>query len=96
VSTNLRLSDDLAAALRAAAAQRGRSQQEIVREALAKELGVATDLTSMHRAVQAGIVERPDPLRDVEPALTLPRGMSTLDLLGREDPRDLYVDTSAD
>ena len=85
VSTNLRLSEELAGALRAEAARRGRSQQEIVREALAKELGLAPNLTAMQRAVRAGIVGPPDPFRDLEPTLTLPTGLSTLDLLERED-----------
>lgn len=85
MSTNLRLSDELAGALRQEAARRGRSQQEIVREALAKELGLASDLTAMQRAVRAGAVEQPDPFRDVQPTLALPKGKSTLDLLERED-----------
>lgn len=85
VSTNLRLSDDLASALREAAARTGRSQQDIVREAIAKELGVAAGLTAMQRAVQSGIVQPPVPYRDVEPTLTLPKGTSTFDLLDRED-----------
>jgi hypothetical protein len=85
VSTNLRLSEELAVALREAAAQRGRSQQDIVREAIAKELGLASDLTAMQRAIQARTVEAPDPFRDVEPTLTLPKGTSSSDLLDRED-----------
>lgn len=85
MSTNLRLSDELADALREAARRSGRSQQDIVREAIAKELGLASDLTAMQRAVQAGTVEAPEPFRDVEPMLTLPKGTSSLDLLDRED-----------
>jgi predicted DNA-binding protein len=85
MSTNLRLSAELAGALREAAERTGRSQQEIVREAIAKELGLAPDLTAMQRAVQAGTVQAPEPFRDVEPALTLPKGTSSLDLLDRED-----------
>ncbi|MFL6164389.1 MAG: ribbon-helix-helix protein, CopG family [Jatrophihabitantaceae bacterium] len=85
MSTNLRLSAELARALREAAARRGRSQQDIVREAIAKELGLASDLTAMERAVRAGTVEAPEPFRDVEPTLTLPRGTRSLDLLDRED-----------
>jgi predicted DNA-binding protein len=85
MSTNLRLSEELAGALREEAARRGKSQQEIVREAIAKELGKASELTAMERAVKAGAVEAPEPFRDDEPTLTLPRGMSSLDLLDRED-----------
>jgi predicted DNA-binding protein len=85
VSTNLRLSDELAEALREEAARQGRSQQDIVREAIAKELGMASESTSMERAVRAGTVEAPEPFRDVEPTLALPPGTRSLDLLDRED-----------
>lgn len=85
MSTNLRLGDELAAALREAAARQGRSQQEIAREAIAKELGLARGDTAVERAVRAGIVEAPEPFRDVEPTLTLPRGKTSLDLLDRQD-----------
>jgi predicted transcriptional regulator len=85
VSTNLRLSEELADALRKAAAHSGRSQQDIVREAITKELGLTAGRTAMQRAVDAGTVEAPDPFVDVEPTLTLPSGTSTLDLLDRED-----------
>ena len=85
MGTNLRLSEELAGALREEAARRGRSQQDIVREAIAKELGMASELTPMERAVRAGTVEEPEPFRDSEPTLTLPGGTSSLDLLDRED-----------
>ena len=79
------MSDELAGALREAAAQRGRSQQDIVREAIAKEVGLGPDVTDMRRAVRAGLVDEPEPFRDVEPLLTLPEGTSSGDLLDRED-----------
>jgi predicted transcriptional regulator len=85
MSTNLRLSDELAGALREEAGRRGKSQQDIVREAIAKELGIAAECTPMELAVRAGTVEAPEPFRDVEPTLTLPHGMRSLDLLDRED-----------
>jgi predicted DNA-binding protein len=85
VSTNLRLSEELAGALREAAARSGRSQQDIVREAIAKELGLTPDMTAMELAVRAGLVEAPDPFRDVEPTLTLPDGALSSELLDRED-----------
>jgi hypothetical protein len=85
VSTNLRLSDELADALRQEAARRGRSQQDIVRMAIAKELGLTPDLTAMQRAIQAGVVDPPEPFRDVAPTLTLPTDTSSLDLLDRKD-----------
>ena len=85
MSTNLRLSEELASALRDEAARRGRSQQDIVREAVAKELGMASESTPMERAVRTGIVEAAEPFRDIEPTLTLPHGTHSLDLLDRED-----------
>jgi predicted transcriptional regulator len=85
VSTNLRLSEDLAGALRQASARTGRSQQDIVRDALARELGLATGQSGLQRAVAAGIVEAPEPFRDVIPTLTLPAGKSSLDLLERDE-----------
>lgn len=85
MSTNLRLSEELAGALREEAARRGKSQQDIVREAIAKELGMASELTPMERAVRAGTVEAPEPFRDIEPTLMLPRDTCSLDLLDRED-----------
>ena len=83
MSTNLRLSTELADALRLAAARAGRSQQQIVREAIAKELGLLPDNTAMEKAVRAGLVEPPEPFRDVAP--TLPAGTSSKDLLERDD-----------
>jgi len=47
VSTNLRLSDELAEALREAAVRSGRSQQAIVREAIAKQLGLRWEQLSV-------------------------------------------------
>lgn len=85
MSTNLRLSEDLANALREEAARRGRSQQDIVRDAIAKELGMASGSSPMELALRAGTVEAPEPFRDTEPTMTLPPGMRSLDLLDRED-----------
>jgi len=85
MSTNLRLSEELAAALREEAAKRHRSQQDIVREAIAKELGMTSESTPMELAVRAGTVEAPEPFRDIEPTLVLPTGVSSLELLDRED-----------
>lgn len=87
VSTNLRLSTDLADALRAAALASGRSQQEIIRDAVAKELGMTHTPTPLDRAIEAGLVKRPAPFQDVVPTLRLPEGCTTLDLLDRDDDR---------
>lgn len=85
MSTNLRLSDELAAALREESTRTGRSQQEIVREAIAAKLGLVTDETALEKAIREGRVEAPEPFRDFEPPLTLPAGRSSMDLLGRDD-----------
>ncbi len=85
VGTNLRLSDELAAALRKESARTGRSQQEIVREAIAAKLGLVTDETELEEAIREGRVEAPEPFRDFEPPLTLPPGRSSMDLLERDD-----------
>lgn len=85
VSTNLRLSDELAAALRKESTRTGRSQQEIVREAIAAKLGLVTDETPLQEAIREGRVEAPEPFRDFEPRLTLPTGRSSTDLLERDD-----------
>ena len=85
MSTNLRLSERLARALRDAAERSGRPQQEIVREAIAKDLGLVSDASEMQRAINAGTVEAPEPFRDVEPTLNLPEGTSSADLLDRAD-----------
>lgn len=85
MSTNLRLSPELALALRRRAQETGRSQQEIVRGALAKELGLASGLTDLERAIQSGLVRQPTPFRDVVAAERLPDGVTTLDLLDRDE-----------
>jgi hypothetical protein len=85
MSTNLRLGDELARALRDAAERSGRSQQEIMRAALAKELGLAADLSPLERAVRSGAVEAPKPFVDHAPALKLPKGTTSLDLLERDE-----------
>jgi hypothetical protein len=85
MSTNLRLSDELATALRDAAAQRGQSQQEIVRDAIAKELGLTAHASPMARAIHAGLINPPTPFQEVVAAVRLPEGITTVDLLDRDD-----------
>lgn len=87
VSTNLRLSEEAAAALRAAAQQSGRSQQELLREAVDRYLGLHRDSGARERAVAAGLVRPPTAFRDITPAIKLPDGVSSLDLLDRDDER---------
>jgi hypothetical protein len=87
VATNLRLDQAAAAALRAAAKERGRSQQDLLREAVARFLGLDVEGGSRERAVTAGLVKPPAPFQDVVPSIKLRRGVSTADLLGRDDER---------
>jgi predicted transcriptional regulator len=85
VSTNLRLSDELAAALRKESIRTGRSQQEIVRDAIASKLGLVAKETAVAEAIREGRVEAPEPFQDFEPHLTLPPGQSSIDLLERDE-----------
>jgi hypothetical protein len=86
---NLRLSAELASALQAESERTGRSQQEIIRDAVAQQLhlvGREAPLSVREQALASGLV-RPArvPYRKVKPRLRLPDGMSSLDLLDRED-----------
>lgn len=85
MSTNLRLSATAAAALRVAAGEQGRSQQDLLREAVDRYLGLAPETGSRERAVAAGLVRRPTPLQDVQAWIGLPPGVSSLDLLDRNE-----------
>jgi len=87
VATNLRLSSEAAAALRAAAERSGRSQQDLLREAVDRLLGLNPDRSARQRAVQAGIVEAPSLFKDVVPSIQLPPNVTTLDLLDRDNDR---------
>jgi hypothetical protein len=86
---NLRLGAELASALQAESERTGRSQQEIIRDAVAQQLhlvGREAPLSVREQALASGLV-RPArvPYRKVTPRLRLPDGMSSLDLLDRED-----------
>lgn len=84
---NLRLGAEAEAALRAEAERTGRSQQDILREAIGSYLGLipgqAGDIDPL---ISRGKVERPRvPFRDVRPRLHLRPGENSLDLLHRDD-----------
>lgn len=87
VAMNLRLSDAAAAALRAAAQRTGRSQQELLREAVEQYLGLHRDSTTREQAIQSGLVRPPAPFQDVKPGIVLPTGQSSIDLLERDHDR---------
>ena len=82
MATNLRLRPAAEVALRAASERSGRSQQELIREAVDGYLGLST----VDPPVNSGIVRAPrSALRRVDRLLTLPAGVTSLDLLDRDD-----------
>ena len=85
MAINLRLTERTAQALRQRAAATGRSQQDLLREAVDRYLGVDDEQSDRERALVDGLVTMPTPYRRVEPTLKLPDGVSTLDLLDRDD-----------
>jgi hypothetical protein len=88
VAMNLRLSDAAARALRAAAEASGRSQQDLLREAVDRYLGLSPTASDRDRARASGLVRTGTPFRDVVPSVRLPSGVSTRDLLDADhDPR---------
>lgn len=86
---NLRLRPDVAAALRAESERSGRSQQEILREAVDRYLNIPPPRaaeTVEDPLVAGGVVLSPrSPYRRVEPGITLPPPATSLDLLDRDD-----------
>jgi predicted DNA-binding protein len=84
VATNLRLRDDAAQALRQASERSGRSQQDLIREAVDRYLGLVDDQTDLDRAVAQGLVRPPAPFRDVRPTHSV-GPVTTLELLDRDD-----------
>lgn len=85
MSTNLRLSDRAARALREASKRTGRSQQELLREATDVYLGLTEHGQSLTRAVANGAVKPPTAFVDVVPSVRLANGQTTVDLLDRDD-----------
>jgi len=85
---NLRLRPDAEEAVRAEAKRTGRSQQEIIREAIDRFLmlrtqGASSDLEVL---VASGMVRRPRlPYRRPRRRLTLPPGVTSAELLDRSD-----------
>ncbi|TCC20854.1 ribbon-helix-helix protein, CopG family [Kribbella speibonae] len=92
MAMNLRLPSEVATALQAEAARTGLSQQEIVRDALGRHLhlidheAMESLITERDRARRAGAVQPARVgYRKVRPRLRLPKGTTSLDLLGRDD-----------
>lgn len=86
MAMNLRLGAEAEAALRAEAQRTGRSQQDLLREAVAQYLGLITGPTVLDPLIAHGKVDPPRvPYRDVRPCLRLDHGESSVDLLDRDD-----------
>ncbi|SDT44294.1 ribbon-helix-helix protein, CopG family [Jiangella sp. DSM 45060] len=100
MATNLRLRPEAVAALRAEAERSGRSQQDVLRAAVDSYLGIDTGLGAepVHRReapegageleqlVAARMVRPPrTPYRRPSRRLTLPSGVTSAELLDRDD-----------
>jgi hypothetical protein len=89
MALNLRLRRDAEEALRAESERSGRSQQEILREAVDRYLGLtaaAEPKQEWDHLITSGKVLPPrGAYRKVVPTKTLPAGQRTIDLLDRED-----------
>ncbi len=87
MATNLRLRPDAEEAVRREAARTGRSQQEVIREAVDQYLELPPPDRARSEAeslVAAGVVlPARSPFRQVSPSLSLPEGKTSLDLLDR-------------
>ncbi len=84
MATNLRLTEEAATALRAAAEKSGRSQQDLLREAVDRYLGLG-EVSDRDRAVATGLVRAPARFVDTAADIELPAGVRILDLLDRGD-----------
>ncbi len=88
MATNLRLRPDAEDAVRAEAKRTGRSQQEVIREAIDRYLvlGPETAGSDLDLLVASGAVRPPRlPYRRPRRRLTLPVGVTTAELLDRSD-----------
>ena len=88
MATNLRLRPETESALRSESERTGRSQQELIREALDRYLGVGVTpgSRSMDQLIASGAVIPPEvPYRRPHRLIKLPDGITSLDLLDRED-----------
>jgi hypothetical protein len=86
---NLRLSPEAEEAVRREANRTGRSQQEVIREAIGRHLGLVIGegaRSELGALVSTGNVRPPRaPSRRVVKRLTLPPGVTSADLLDRGD-----------
>jgi len=89
MATNLRLRPDAEEAVRAEARRSGRSQQEVIRDAVDRYLGLTPDpaqTNDLDALIATGTVRPPrTPYRKARKRITLPAGLTTADLLDRDD-----------
>ena len=89
MATNLRLRADAQAALREQADTTGRSQQELIREAVDRYLGLdsgAVPRTAAGALLASGaVLAARSEFRESDELLALPKGLGTLELLDRDD-----------
>lgn len=86
MATNLRLSEAAAEAVRAEAKRTGRSQQDIIREAVDRYLAAPERAAEPSRgSIRDTIIPPRMPFVSDTPRLQLPEGVTSLDLLDRED-----------
>ncbi len=83
MAVNLRLPESLEVALREEAASSGRSQQRIIRDAL--ELHLRSPESRPPALVRRSIPEPRVPFRPSSERFVLPSGVTSLELLQRED-----------
>lgn len=89
MATNLRLSEQAAAAVKAEAERTGRSQQDVIRAAVDAYLSPPAALpgAGSEPSWRDQIIPPKTPFRTIPESemITLPDGMTSLDLLDRED-----------
>ncbi|WP_403021734.1 hypothetical protein [Salinibacterium sp. GXW1014] len=86
MAMNLRLRPDAEEALREFSVRTGRSQQELIREAVDRLLATAATTTEHGDLLAQGILKPArTPYRRAARLVKLPEGVSSLDLLDRED-----------
>lgn len=96
MARNVHLQPDAESALREAAARTGRSQQQIIREAIDEKLGISRELmtgatdeplrpNSQDRLARLGITAAASAYRELAEPIMLDAGLTSADLLDRED-----------
>jgi len=89
MATNLRLRPDAEEAVRIEAERSGRTQQDVIRDAIDRQLGLIPAGATTNRLdtfVASGAVRRPrTPFQRTAQRISLPPGVTTIDLIGREE-----------